>query len=299
MNKFRKICFAFLCVSMLVLVNGCSDDEGGDDGDGGGSTDLNDLPEDTGGTHTPYVVGSTSAKFGYYVYLPGGYNDVTAKYPLLIFLHGKGERGTGSNELSILNKVLSHGPPKLIKNGQWDPAHPMIVVSPQFHDDGTGGNENNWGAGKVENLKNFILYLKDTYRINEKRIYLTGLSHGGNGVFDYICLQDESLTMLAAAAPVAAYAPKKNFERCDTTPIWVFVGDKDEPNFTQCKLFYNGYNAQSPAPKYQARMTVFNDAGHDVWTRTYSGSAIGTGDPTYNEFDMSLTDWMFQYERSE
>jgi len=55
--------------------------------------ELTSLPPDTGGTHTAHPLGSTGAAFGYYNYLPGGYDDTTAGYPLIVFLHGRGERG--------------------------------------------------------------------------------------------------------------------------------------------------------------------------------------------------------------
>ncbi len=253
------------------------------------------LPADTGGTHTAYLLGTTDASFGYYLYEPSGYEEVSYDYPLLVFLHGKSERGDGSSDPEVLAKVLKNGPPKLIEKGEWSPIYPMLVVSPQYH--GEGGDVNNWGAGDPENLRGFIQYMIEHYRVNTHRIYLTGLSHGGNGVYDYLTRLHDSVNYIAAAAPIAAYGKKSGFYNSANTPIWVFVGDKDATNFKTSTNFVNSYNSQDPAPKYKAKMTVYNGAGHNVWTRTYNGEGMGTEDPEYDSFDQSLYEWMFQYER--
>ncbi len=292
-KKTRSTLIVLLFVSILASCGGGDDDP--NPGGGGTTVDLEDLPEDTGGTHTPILQGTTSAVFGYYEYLPGGYAANTNKYPLLVFLHGQPERGKGDTK-AILDKVLVNGPPKLIKAGTWDPKYPMIVISPQFYQIAGDDNVNNWGGGKPAYLKAFIEYLKATYRVDESRIYLTGLSHGGNGVYDYLIGLTEPF-YIAAAAPIAAYGHNKKFAICKNTPIWTFVGENDATNFSTSKNFVEKYNAQVPAPKYNAKISTFVGAGHDVWTRVYSGSGIDTANPAYSPFDMKLYDWMFQYKK--
>ena len=274
-----------------------TDDENSDARSAVSSTaDLAALPKDTGGSHSPHVLGSTSAQFGYYLYTPGGYTSTTQLYPLLIFLHGKGERGDGTSSLTVLNKVLSTGVPRLIKDGKWHPKYPMMVVSPQFHIN--IGNLNNWGGGDPTYLKRFIEYMISHYRIDPKRIYLTGLSHGGNGVYDYISLQDDATSHLAAAVPIAAYGARKGYNKSDETPIWTFVGENDVTNFNTSKNFVINYNKQVPAPLYKAKISGYIGVGHDCWTRTYDGTGIGTVDPTYDVFSTALYDWMFKYKRT-
>lgn len=263
---------------------------------GSNTSELAALPKDTGGSHKPYVLWSTAAKFGYYLYTPGGYSSTTAKYPLLIFLHGKSERGDGSSSLTVLNRVLNTGVPKQIKDGKWKTTYPMMVVSPQFY--GTTGNPNNWGGGDPSHLKNFISYMVTHYRVDPKRIYLTGLSHGGNGVYDYISMTDDASNYIAAAAPVASYGAGSGFSKAKRTPIWTFVGALDATNFKTSQSFVTKYNAQVPAPTYKAKFTDFLNAGHDVWTRTYSGSGIGTANPAHDPFNQSLYDWFFKYKRA-
>jgi predicted peptidase len=282
-------------VAGLSILSGCG---GGDDGGDPNKpadpdTELTSLPADTGGEHIAQVLGSTDAEFGYYVYLPGGYDGGTASYPLLVFLHGKSERGDGTNSLTVLNKVLVNGPPKLIKGGKWDPTYPMIVISPQFH----GADGNNWGNGDPAYLKKFIEFTKAKYRVNEKRIYLTGLSHGGNGVWDYISKLSDDSNYITAAVPIASWGAGSGFSKCKNTPIWTFVGSEDNSNENATLNFVTKFNDQAPAPLHKALLTIYPGSGHDVWTKTYDGTGMGTEDDAYDPFDMSVYDWMLQYKR--
>ncbi len=292
MTTIRLI--SLLSIAIFAFISGCGTDDSVNP-DSGNNVSLSQLPADTGGEHIAQVLGTTSADYGYYVYLPGGYEEVSSNYPLLVFLHGLGERGDGSSNMDVLNRVLKNGPPKMIQNGSWSPKYPMIVVSPQYH--GSGGDVNNWGAGDPQNLKGFIEFMIKKYRVNTHRIYLTGLSHGGNGVYDYLTRLSDSVSHIAAAVPVAAYGKSSGFNYSSNTPIWVFVGDNDVTNMKTSKNFVTGYNSQSPSPKHKAKITIFNGAGHDVWTRTYNGDGIGKADPSYDAFNQSVYDWMFKFTR--
>jgi len=273
---------------------------------GGGSSydDLTSLPPDTGGQHLAKTKGTTVAKFGYYIYLPAGYNNNTKTYPLLVFLHGKGERGNGTTELG---RVLNTGIPQLIKNNQWKnkPRYPMIVVSPQYDQADGKGNDNNWGEGDVTKLKAFIEHVATTYRVNKLRIYLTGLSHGGNGVYDYLIMQNDATSHVAAAAPVAAWGPNKWYNTSRNTPIWVFCGGADGSivkkygNLWTSLNYTLNYNLQLPAPLYKAKFTVYPSVGHNSWSRTYDLTGMTSGtDPLYNPYNTALYDWFFQYKRA-
>jgi predicted peptidase len=172
----------------------------------------------------------------------------------------------------------------------------MMVVTPQYY--GTTGNLNNWGGGDPSNLKKFIEYMISKYRINPSRIYLTGLSHGGNGVYDYISMVDDAESHIAAAAPVASYGARSGFNKSNETPIWTFAGELDATNFATSKNFVTKYNAQVPAPLFKAKISGYVGVGHDCWTRTYDGTGIGTSDPLYDLFNQSLYDWFFKYKRT-
>lgn len=97
----------------------------------------------------------------YLLYLPKDYNQ-NNKYPLVLFLHGSGERGTN---ISLLEK---HGLPKLVKEGK---DFPFIIISPQC-------NENIIWNDILEELYLLIEHIKLQYSVDETRIYCTGLSMG-------------------------------------------------------------------------------------------------------------------------
>src|SRR5882762_7830195 len=146
---------------------------------------------DTGGTHKAMILGSDAAPYGYYVYTPSSYKNDGPTFPLLIFLHGVGETGNSKTSPADLDRVLVNGPPNMIKSKTWAPTHPMIVVSPQCHE----------GWWDRDHVRQFIKFISTTYRVDQKRIYLTGLSMGGYGTFDQLNSYDDN--QIAAAVPIA------------------------------------------------------------------------------------------------
>jgi predicted peptidase len=118
----------------------------------------------------------------YLLFLPKGYEPKgEKKWPLMIFLHGAGERG------SELKKVAVHGPPKIVKS---QPDFPFIVVSPQCPENQT------WSNDVVLGLMDEIIA---THQVDTNRVYLTGLSMGGYGTWS-IALQHPE--RFAAVAPI-------------------------------------------------------------------------------------------------
>lgn len=117
---------ALACVAIFLL--SCS---------GPTTNGLVTLPAENGGSHQRITL-DTSADadipYGTWLYKPGNWEATTVGYPLLVFLHGSGEKGNSSTDPAVLDKVLVNGPPKMISNGSWDPPVPMFVLSPQCHD---------------------------------------------------------------------------------------------------------------------------------------------------------------------
>ena len=104
------------------------------------------------------------SEVNYLLYLPSDYFKSGKKYPLVMFLHGMGERG------SDLNKVKIHGIPKLIDEGK---EFPFIVVSPQCPENDI------WSSSKrIEILNALLESILKEYRVKRRRVYLTGLSMG-------------------------------------------------------------------------------------------------------------------------
>jgi len=250
-------------------------------------TNLKNLPLDTGGDHNGFALGTTNAYFGYYVYTPSSYGTKGAKFPLLLFLHGAGEQGNSKNDAGILDILLRNGPPMLIKNKVWKPKYPMIVVSPQAHDGG-------WNAIKVHQ---FIKYLIDNYQINTQRIYITGLSMGGYGTYNYLTTIGDTC-YAAAAVPICGGGNSGKVGGMKHIPLWAFHGDADGTvNVSNSINMVNAINAAKPPIK--AKLTIFPGVGHNSWTKTYDGTGMGTESAEYDKFNMNIYDWMFQYQLNQ
>jgi predicted peptidase len=134
---------------------------------------------------TERQLGSTTAPYGFVEYLPQGYDENGPEFPLMIMLHGLGEIGNGTTDLS---KVRWNGP-----NAEIDyrgASFPMVILSPQ--------SPGWWDGGT---LKTFLDYALQTYRVDPKRVYLTGLSMGGGGTFDFAA---GFANRLAAIVPICA-----------------------------------------------------------------------------------------------
>jgi predicted peptidase len=187
----------------------------------------------------------------YLVYLPKEYGkDRNMKWPLLLFLHGAGERG------SDVNKVKVHGPPKLVAAGQ---DLPFIVVSPQCP-------EGQWWD---EVALNALLdqAMKD-YRVDADRVYLTGLSMGGFGTW---ALGSAHPERFAALAPICGGGEPRAARRLRNVPVWAFHGAKDSTVPLQSgQEMVDALKAAGGNVKF----TVYPEADHDSWTETYNNPEL-------------------------
>ncbi|MEH6762837.1 MAG: hypothetical protein V7687_16865 [Maribacter arcticus] len=248
---------------------------------------LVDLPMDEGGEHKAHPLTSESnSGLGFYAYTPGGYYDNEKNYPLILFLHGSGQSGTREFP-QLLNKVLEHGPPKLIENNNWKPTYPSLVVSPQ--------SEGDWTP---ESVHHFIEYLIDTYRVNTKRIYITGLSMGGRGCWFYEGEMGYD-SYAAALVPICGRGQPSYVKNLVNTPIWAFHGADDTvvKPFTNNGSFQMVNEINANGPIFEAKLTIYPEVGHDSWPRTYDSSGMGTESLEYDPFDMTIYDWMFQFRK--
>jgi predicted peptidase len=262
-------------ISFILLANSCKKDEMKDD------NNLASLPTDLGGTQSANILGSNASPYAYYIYTP---SEPGHKYPLLVFLHGAGEKGNSSDSPEVLDLVLKNGPPKLIKEKKWSPTYPMVVVSPQCH-------EGSWSAAKIHQ---FIKFITQNYDVNEKRIYVTGLSMGGYGTFNYLTTTGDSC-FAAAAVPICGAGSAGQVSKMKHIPLWAFHGDADNIVFPAGSIdMVNAINALNPL--VPAKITIYPGVGHDSWSRTYDGTGQGTESSAYDEFNMEIYDWMFQYE---
>lgn len=188
---------------------------------------------------------------GYLLYLPKDYYQQTEKnWPLILFLHGAGERG---NDLSLVKK---HGPPQLVEN---DMDFPFMVVSPQCP---TGEV---WSPDVVVALLDKI---EETYRIDTKRIYLTGLSMGGFGTWETAIAYPNRF---AAIAPICGGGEPLAVCQIKHVPTRVFHGAKD--GVVPIKRSREMVAALKTCGG-DVKFTVYPDAGHDSWTQTYNNADL-------------------------
>ncbi len=183
----------------------------------------------------------------YLLYLPdGGAKARRRKVPLLLFLHGAGERGKD------LEKVKVHGPPRLIEEGR---RFPFIVVAPQCRE------SRNWDPDVLTALLDRIA---EEHPVDLDRVYVTGLSMGGQGTWALAAAAPERF---AAAAPICAPLLWLPSELLKAIPIWCFHGAMDsvvpvDDSITMVRRLRRA--------GCDVRFTVYPDADHDSWSATYA-----------------------------
>lgn len=188
----------------------------------------------------------------YLLYLPEGYGEGGKKWPLMMFLHGAGERGDN------LELVKKHGPAKMIEQGK---EFEFIVVSPQCP-------AGDWWPEKIEELTALLDHIEGKYDVDKDRVYLTGLSMGGFGSWSLGCAQPGRF---AAVAPICGGYEPYLAERMKDVPVWAFHGAKDD--VVPVSRSRDMVEALKKAG-CDARLTVYPEADHDSWTETYNNAEL-------------------------
>ncbi len=200
----------------------------------------------------------------YLIALPEGYKKDGDALPLILFLHGAGERG------SDLKKVKAHGPPKMVEQGRDFGA---IVVSPQCPAD-------SWWTEEVDMLIALLDKIEKEYNVDKDRIYVTGLSMGGYGTFALCARQPDRF---AAAVPICGGGAYFDARRLTKLPMWVFHGEADNvvplDESTRMVKFMNASNGEN------AKLTTYPGVGHNSWDKAYG--------------DETMWAWLFEQKRGE
>lgn len=197
------------------------------------------------------------------VYLPSDYFQTTQNYPILYFIRGSGEVGTTLNPLfrQGVAKALGNGHKMTFTNPVDGKTYKFIVVCVQ--------DPSQWLGNNV--LNDYLNYFSKNFRVDQSRMYMTGLSAGGWSTWNFITTSKLGLT-LAAAAPVST--PDGNTNSCvvDSFPEWLNVGNADA-FYNGNVAFYNGVKQCNPnAPIW---LTVWNGYGHSaaLWDSIYNAYA--------------------------
>lgn len=216
------------------------------------------------GTQQPAELKTTVSKpvaLKYLVYTPAEYGvDPQRRWPLILFLHGSGERGTE------LGAVKKHGLPAFLDSR---PDFPFVVVSPQCPDGIYYDNDA---------LTALLDKVEADYAVDRSRVYLTGLSMGGWGAYQLACAHPERF---AAVAPVSGWGLEDLASSLKDVPVWAFHG-ADDP-YVPLDWDQRMVNEVNKTGGH-AKLTVYPGKGHNVWPETFG--------------NQELYDWFLEHKRA-
>lgn len=179
-------------------------------------------------------------------------DNIRDNMPLIVFLHGSGEKG------SDLEKIESHGPLKYLKSNKLD----CFVLAPQCPDN------KYWDSDQLYLLIKKIVVEN---KIDSSRVYLTGLSMGAWGCWNLAYKHPE---LFAALVPIAGYVDRiPMVEECKIAniPIRMFHGLLD--HVVNVDYSTEMYKKLQKCNK-NIKLEIFDDAWHDSWTRVYEKPEI-------------------------
>ncbi len=213
-----------------------------------------DMPQMGSNPRTPRTrqySGTISRDFSinYLLYLPEDYDSQGRQWPLMFFLHGAG------SAIWNIDNIRTAGPPLLYEQDEYDD---YILVCPQLHDDV------HWDTDRLLAL---MQHIQQNYNADETRVYVTGLSRGGFGAWEFAVRYPN---IFAAVVPISA-RDVAGVERLAQTPVWIFHGATDTgvpwqgAQFMYNRLENVGGNVQ---------LTMYPNVGHWAWEPAYEDEAL-------------------------
>ena len=200
-------------------------------------------------TEESYKPADGSQGYRYLLHLPKGAKAGKKKWPLLVFLHGRGERGDN------LNRVKAHGPPKFAEKKDMD----FIVASPQCP------SRSKWTPKIIVGM---IDEVSAKHSVDKTRIYLTGLSMGGFGTW---ATAAEYPKKFAAVAPICGGGKVEWAKKYGKLPIWNFHGDKDGAvPVTLSRTMVEAIKKAGGNVTY----TEYPGVGHNSWNKAYDNPKL-------------------------
>jgi predicted peptidase len=213
---------------------------------------------ETSGTINTIVV--NKHELGYALHKPASAKE---KKPLIVFISGDGEKGTD------IEKVKIHGPLKYLKTHQLD----AYVLAPQCKE------QEKWD---IESLNELILKIQRENKIDDDRIYVTGLSSGGWAAWNLALSYPDKF---AAIVPISGFVDLIELEsacKIASIPTRIFHGLLDD--VVNVDYAITIYKELKKCNAKDVQLTIFDDAGHDSWTRVYDNPEI--------------YDWMFKQNKT-
>jgi predicted peptidase len=234
-----------------------------------------------------YLDPATGETMGYRLFVPDNY-DATRSYPLVLFLHGAGERGSDNEAQLTANQGAT-----IWATPEEQAKHPAFVLAPQS---GFTTKKQGWTSlethGQNAPFKpqkelvtayDILQEVKGEFSIDPSRIYVTGLSMGGFGAYSIAIAHPNEF---AAIVPICGGGDPAGLAAIAKIPIWIFHAAKDP-------TIRVGYSRNSVAalkkagghPKYTeyAASAYFYPTAHFSWTTTYANP--------------DMRDWLFEQSR--
>lgn len=185
--------------------------------------------------------------FKYYVNYP---KEKKEKYPVLLFLHGAGERGENHEE--FLNCAIIK---ELEKNGL---EIPFLVIAPIIEN-----QADTW----LDLQERLFLFIEEVVRLDEvdkDAVSITGISMGAYGVYTIVARHPE---LFQAAIPVCGGGQRWNMRACKNVPFWIFHGSQD----SVIPVYYSEDMVKAiESFGGNVKFTVVEGADHDSWNSVYN-----------------------------
>jgi predicted peptidase len=232
------------------------------------------------GVITKKTFAGPSSTLPYQMYYPKTKGD--NRIPVIIFLHGSGERGSDNIKQGI--HVVPYLTSKEVQS-----KYPCIVIAPQCPENDTWSpvDRSSWkpkndaeATEPMKNLFKLVEQIKLDKKVEPNRIYIIGLSMGGFGTYDALSRDPQ---MFAAAAPICGGSDVSKMINYAHVPLWIFHGAKDP--VVPASLSDDAYKAFVAANGY-VKYTEYPEGGHDVWENAVR--------------EQGFLDWLFsQYKGKE
>jgi predicted peptidase len=220
------------------------------------------------------------AKLNYRLLKPQ-HGDANSRYPLVVFLHGAGERGD-DNDSQLIHGVREFTRPEALLK------HPCLLIAPQcpngqcWVDVDWGGLAHTLPTRPSEPMRLTLELVKSIQKelpIDARRIYITGLSMGGYGVWDALARKPK---LFAAAVPICGGADLSTASKIRDIPVWMFHGDQDDAvPVNRSRDMAAALKRAGGHPKY----TEYSGVGHHSW------------EPAYKH--LGLFAWLFEQRRND
>jgi dienelactone hydrolase len=243
---------------------------------------ANEVLETSPPIHTPRQVAINSNVSGFWESVPARYSLTTKRYPLIVFIHGIGELGTGLSRVNccglpkhLYNKTF---PAKFLVNGVY---YSFIVISPQFR--------TRPSAGQVQSV---IDYAKNRYRVDPTRVYVTGLSMGGGSTWDFSAVYGQNAAAIVPVCggtkPTTTLASKVASKNL---PIWTISSAADAVVPIQwARDWISWIDARNTTYASKTKLTVYSTESHNqTWARAFN--------PTSRIDGKNIYEWMLMYRR--